>query len=94
MASAQTAHKVAAGDRNKTMKCFADVLGEIEKLSSKSPDGFTTQEMIAVTGHGEDWCRQRIKALMRAGKLKFNGNRRITRIDGLPGFSPVYKFIK
>lgn len=69
---------------------FEEVLKEIEELSRKNPDGFTTDEMAESTGRTQNWCRSQIKALIRAKKMRMNGYKTVDRIDGLPGRAPVY----
>jgi len=68
------------------------LIAEIERLSDQSPDGFSTAEMVDATGHGERWCRVKVKELMKAGKLRFNGRAKRTRIDGIPCYVPVYVY--
>jgi len=72
---------------------YEQVLKEIEELKKKSPDGFTTSEMMVHTGHSDNWCRARIRELINAKKLKFNGKKSIERIDGATAYIPVYIFI-
>ena len=72
---------------------YEQVLKEIEELRKKSPEGFTVREMMAETGHHDNWCRQRIRELMDAGKVRPNGRRSVERIDGVVGYVPVYAFM-
>ena len=46
---------------------FEQVLKEIEELQNANPDGFTTNELMEVTGHKGGWCRQYIRKMMDAG---------------------------
>jgi hypothetical protein len=72
---------------------YEQVLKEIEELKKKSPDGFSTSEMMAHTGHSDNWCRARIRELINAGKLKFKGKKSVERIDGATAYVPVYTFL-
>ena len=69
---------------------FEQVLKDIETLSRREPEGFTIAEMSDETGHGIHWCRGQVRKLIRAGKIRCNGRKRVTRIDGQDGFAPVY----
>lgn len=69
------------------------LVAEIEKLSDQSPDGFSVAEMVDTVGHTERWCRAKVRQLINAGIVRFNGRARRERIDGAPCYVPVYMFV-
>jgi hypothetical protein len=70
------------------------LIEEIERLSDQSPDGFSTAEMVEATGHHDKWCRKQIRAMIKAGTLRFNGRAKRERIDGFHCYVPVYVLVK
>lgn len=73
---------------------FDDVLAEIEKLTDSNPEGFTISEMSEAVHHTEEWCRKKIRQLIKGGQAKCNGRAKRMRIDGAPAFVPVYAFLQ
>jgi predicted transcriptional regulator len=69
------------------------LIQEVERLSDQSPDGFSVSEMCETMGRSEDWCRAKIRQLIKAGSVRLNGRARRVRIDGLPCHVPVYVFV-
>jgi len=72
---------------------FEEVLKQIEELSTRQPQGFTVREMSIYCGRPKSWCRKKIGQLIDAGKVRWNGRKTTTRIDGAPTTAPVYLFI-
>lgn len=69
---------------------FDEVLAEIDRLSTISPEGFTMQDMASATGHNVKWCRERIALLINSGGAICNGRAKRPRIDGQFALVPVY----
>lgn len=72
---------------------FDAVLAEIERLSAAQPEGFSVEEMAHVTKMHPKTCREKLRKLMAAGKVRFNGKRTTHRIDGERCRVPVYVFL-
>lgn len=70
---------------------FDEVLAEIEKLTEANPDGWTVAEMARATGHGRNWCREKLADLVAENKAQCVGRAKRTMIDGRRCFVPVYK---
>jgi len=66
------------------------VMGELERLSQETPEGFTIDEMRSATGHSAEWCRKEIGKLKKAGLVKYNGEAQRLRIDDRICYKPVY----
>lgn len=73
---------------------FTDVLKEIDRLNTKSPDGWCASEMAEATGMGIQKCRDYIKRLIAEGAMRYNGMARRQAIDGIWRPVPVYIYIK
>ena len=73
---------------------YDQVLKDIEELSQKNPDGFSTAELSDVTGHSGAWCRKHVRKLIEVGKVRYNGKKSIKRIDGATAYIPVYTFVE
>ena len=71
-----------------------EVLKEVERLSNTTPDGFSILEMSRKVGKHRNWCRRHINDLIIAGKAKYNGRRKVLRMDKSIGYVPVYTLIK
>ncbi len=68
-------------------------LAELARLSTRpSAEGYTVQELRALTGHSEPWLCRRIRQALDAGMCE-RGERAIERIDGRPARVPVYRFV-
>lgn len=72
---------------------FDEILKAIGELNASNPEGFTCREMSNATGRNHDWCRKHIYELIRADKLKFNGRRKVKRIDEGYAQVPVYTLV-
>jgi hypothetical protein len=72
---------------------FEDLLHEMERLDSANPEGFTSWEMSKALDRSQAWCRKKIRLLVDAGKIQFNGHKRVQRSDLKMGLTPVYKII-
>jgi len=72
---------------------FDEVLHEIERLSQRQPDGFTVREMSMAVGKSPKWCRERLRDLIDAQKVEWNGEKTVLRMDGRPAQIPVYRWL-
>lgn len=72
---------------------FEDVLQEIERLSQRQPEGFSVREMSQAIGKTPKWCRDRLRDLIDAEKVEWNGEKTVIRMDGRPAQIPVYRFL-
>jgi hypothetical protein len=63
-------------------------------LRKECPDGFTSEEFGRHMGCSHQSARMRIGELIKAGKVKFGGNRPVKRMDGRNGIVPVYALVK
>jgi len=73
---------------------YDKILNELEDLMGSNPEGFTVTEMAEAMEKSEEYCRKKLRKLVPAGIVRYSGHRRIVRIDGVPGRSPVYAYIK
>jgi Mn-dependent DtxR family transcriptional regulator len=72
---------------------YDELLDEIKKLS-KEDEGFSIAEMSSSIGKSRRWCEEKVKQLINAGKVKHNGWKKTTRMDGRSCVIPVYIYIK
>lgn len=63
-------------------------------LQRVHPKGFSAWEFGEALGVSDRMARRRMRRLFDAGKLKCVGNRPVMRMDGKPGFCPIYKLVK
>lgn len=70
---------------NALVKSLEDVM-----RASRHAEGMTMKELIQVSGHREEWIRERLVKLMEAGKLEA-GRALRPAIDGTMRPIPVYK---
>ena len=61
---------------------------------SVEADGWTTREVMAVTGWSDELTRKRIRAAIDSGKVACVGRRSVLRMDGMQGVAPVYKLVE
>lgn len=61
---------------------------------ASQPDGFTSAQLQESWGVSHNTTMMRMKTLANAGRLKFVGKRRTTRIDGRLDSVPVYQLVK
>ncbi|MFA5650708.1 MAG: hypothetical protein WC914_06165 [Proteiniphilum sp.] len=73
---------------------FDEVLSSVKELSDDNADGFSIAEMAESLGMGDNWCRQKIRALIKAGKVICAGKKMSTTIDGRTCRVPVYRVVK
>lgn len=76
-------------DAKAAMNAWLETVGP-----AKQPDGFTSAELSTAWGTAKCTTLARMRTLIDAGRMKFAGRRNITRIDGRPDTSPVYKLVK
>jgi hypothetical protein len=69
-------------------------LEELNRLSSRSVEGFTTKELAVVFGVTERVTRMRLQALMAAGRLRLVGKRSAVALDGKNFSAPVYQLVQ
>lgn len=69
-------------------------LEEIDRLSRRHTDGWTTDEMAAATGLSRETVRARLKQGMLLGIIAHAGFRSGLSIDGKGTRTPVYRRIK
>ena len=72
---------------------YDEILAEIDRLTAASPEGFTILEMMDATGHCDNWCRDKIRRLINAGRVRYNGKAKREAIDGKPCLVPVYIYV-
>jgi len=69
-------------------------LAALEALESRSVEGFSTEELAEATGVSVKTTLSRMKALVRAGRLRYAGGRRCVGIDGRSKTTPVYQLVQ
>jgi hypothetical protein len=65
-------------------------LNELNRISQLHADGLTSFEIAQGLGLSHGVARDRIRAWVQAGVLKFTGHKTVTRIDGQTGKAPAY----
>lgn len=86
-----TCARVAKADRYQGID-FAELL---QDLKTPEQDGcFTATEMSDHLGYGIHWCRERIRDLIKSGKVECVGMVTRTRIDGRACRVGAYRMVK
>lgn len=78
----------AAADANRTAS-IEELVGALETAAADS-DGYTAKEIAAKVGRTRQWVLERLHPLAESGKVTV-GKRRVIRIDGVPGWVPVFR---
>ena len=73
---------------------YEQILNEIREMQRENPDGFSTYDMSIAIGKSPTWCRRKVRDLIQAKKIKYNGKRSAVRIDGTNGHVPVYCIVE
>jgi len=71
-----------------------EVLAELAKLNAERPDGFTARDLSEALGIGLRSTGEKIRTLVRAGRLEFAGRISQPYVDGRMGLVPVYRIKK
>jgi predicted ArsR family transcriptional regulator len=69
-------------------------LKALAELENRSAEGFTSEELAAATGVSVKTALARMRALIKAGRLRHAGRRRCVGVDGRPNFTPVYQMVQ
>lgn len=72
---------------------YEEILKEISSTQS-AIQGFTIGELADFCGHSRNWCREKIKQLIKDGKVQNNGTRVMKRMDGKDAHIPVYVLVE
>ena len=71
-----------------------EVLSELAKLETDSPEGFTVREFATSINNCTDTAREKLRTLIEAGRVKFAGKQKRTNMVGHSTKIPVYKLVK
>lgn len=69
-------------------------LAELNSLSARGDEGFTSEELAQYAGHSRKWAQETVRKGIRAGKLILSGKRPIMASDGKASWAPVYNVVK
>lgn len=77
-----------------TMEQIVAELKKLEREQADGPPGFTTEDWAVAAGKSQKWVRERLRALIRDGKVVYAGKRTGLSIENKTIWVPVYQLAK